>query len=181
VNYYVYWSIQDTPSNSINSQTVFLIIGTVCIILWVLIKKYHLSNDDYDKLILLWGSGFIAVFSILMFCLLQFVFLINSKNEVTEIINSPQARKLEGVISNFSRKVENKRFAKVTTESFTVDSLAFEYSDVLLGQFNSFSKTNNGIFKDGLPVRITYIKGNSPYRENDNWILKIEIHTKGYS
>ena len=58
--------------------------------------------------------------------------------------------------------------ATIVWESFAVDSVAFRYSDVLLGRFNHFSNTNNGVLKHNLLVKISYWKFN-------NEILKIEI------
>lgn len=58
--------------------------------------------------------------------------------------------------------------ATITWESFVIDSVEFRYNDILLERFNHFSKTKNGVFKNDLPVRITYAKPN-------NEILKIEI------
>ena len=144
-------------------------------IVWTLIKKYKKPTADYEKQILLWSIGFIFLFSVVMVCYLKFIYIDKSDEEIIKLLNSSQVEKVQGFISNFTRKVEHKKYGSVTTEDFNVDTIAFTYTDALLGRFNSFSKTYNGIFHNGLPVRITYIKGDNRYAENDNWILKIEI------
>ena len=106
-----------------------------------------------------------------MFLLLKINTTKDSK-EVTSLLNSDKVRIVEGFISDFNRSYRQARYATVTIESFRVDSVQFKYEDAALARFNSFAKTNNGIFRDGLPVRMSYIKGDSI---KGNWILKIEI------
>jgi hypothetical protein len=92
----------------------------------------------------------------------------NTSERIQKLLTSSQVTKVEGVISNFESIRPASRRGAVTIESFMVDSVEFSYEDAMLGRFNRFSKTNNGIFKNGLSVRITYGK-------EKNEILKIEI------
>jgi len=142
---------------------------------WFLVKKFKKSTQDFEKPILLWGSGIIGAFSIIVSIYLKFFTIDKTSEEVARILNSPNTQKIEGVISNFSRVTEQKRYGSVDTESFSVDSVNFSYSDALLGKFNSFGKTHNGVLYNGVSVRITYLKGNREYYDKDLQILKIEI------
>ncbi|OUL60562.1 hypothetical protein [Flavobacterium sp. AJR] len=103
-----------------------------------------------------------------MLIYLKFYTIDNSDERIRESLASEQVGKVEGVISNFNRTIEQKKLASITHESFKVDSVKFSYADYLLGRFNTYSNTNGNIIKDGLKVRITY-------RKIDNELLKIEI------
>jgi len=118
--------------------------------------------------------GFIAVFSIVMFLCTKYVYPDKSDEEAIRILNSPGVQRIQGLISNFTRSNRRNRYGSVTIESFDIDSVHFQYEDALLGRFSSFSKTNNGVFRNGLPVRISYIKSDTEY-DKSIWILKIEI------
>jgi hypothetical protein len=174
MQYYTYWSIADTPSHTTKSYLVFLVIAIAALIGWFLIKKYK-PTKDIEKTILLWSAGVIGVFSISAFICLKFFIPDNTDKEVAKILNSPNTQKVEGVISNFKRIRERKKYTTIETESFTVDSVLFGYDDVLMGRFNSFSKTRNGVLHNGVQVRITYFKPRDTRYNLYPEILKIEI------
>jgi hypothetical protein len=168
MKYYTYWSISDLPTNSIKSYEVFLWTTIICLIAWVIIKIYKKQNDDYEKAILLWTIGIVFFLSSTMFIYTSCCTKDDTAERIQKLLTSSQVTKVEGVISNFESVRPASRRGAVTIESFMVDSVEFSYEDAMLGRFNSFSKTNNGIFKNGLPVRITYGKEKKE-------ILKIEI------
>jgi hypothetical protein len=168
MKYYTYWSISDLPTNSIKSFEVFLWTSIICLIAWIIIKLYKKQNEDYEKAILLWTIGIVFFFSSAMFIYMIYYTKDDTSERIQKRLTSSQVTKVEGVISNFESVRPASRRGAVTIESFMVDSVEFSYEDAMLGRFNRFSKTNNGIFKNGLPVRITYEK-------EKNEILKIEI------
>jgi len=168
MKYYTYWSISDLPTNSIKSNEVFLWISIICLIAWGIIKFYKKRNEDYEKAILLWTTGIIFLFSSTMFIYMSYCTKDDTEERIQKLLTSSRVTKVEGVISNFESIRPASRRGAVIIESFVVDSVEFSYEDAMLGRFNSFSKTNNGIFKNGLPVRITYGKEKKE-------ILKIEI------
>lgn len=167
MKYYTYWSISELPTN-IRSFEVFFWIAIVSFILWVLIKKIKKKNEDYEKTILLWATGIFFSLSSIMFLYLKFFTKDNVEERIQKILKSSDVLVVEGLMSNFKSEQQAEKKRIITIESFAVDSVRFNYSDVLLGRFNHFSKTKNGVFKDELPVRITYAKSN-------NEILKVEI------
>lgn len=81
-----------------------------------------------------------------------------TKQRVEAILTSDNVAVVEGIMRNFKSERPISKRGIVTEESFIVDSVNFSYSDALLGRFNYFSKTNNGVFTNGLPVKITYDK-----------------------
>jgi hypothetical protein len=168
MTYETYWSILDTPAKSIRSYDVFLYITILSLITWILIKKFKKSDGNIEKLILLWFTGIMFSFSISAYTYLKMYDRDESYENSKRLLESSQVEKVEGFISDFKsvRPLSQRRM--VIIESFKVDSVRFKYSDALLGRFNTFSKTNNGIFHNGLPVRITYGK-------EKNEILKVEI------
>ncbi|KIQ24076.1 hypothetical protein RT99_03060 [Flavobacterium sp. MEB061] len=168
MNYHTYWSISDLPTNSIKSFEVFLWISIISLIIWIITKKYKKNNGDYEKSILLWLLGIVFSFSIVMFFYLKFWTIDYSEERIQKLLHSSYVSKVEGKISDFKSFEPVSRRGNVTVESFKVDSIEFQYEDALLGRFNRFTKTNNGVFKDGLNVRITFEKTNHN-------ILKVEI------
>jgi len=168
MNYHTYWSISDLPTNSIKSFEVFLWISIISLIIWIITKKYKKNNGDYEKSILLWLLGIVFSFSAVMFFYLKFWTIDYSEERIQKLLHSSYVSKVEGKISDFKSFKPVSRRGNVTVESFKVDSIDFQYEDALLGRFNRFTKTNNGVFKDGLNVRITFEK------KNHN-ILKVEI------
>lgn len=167
MNYYTYWSVSELPTN-IKSFQVFFWIAIVSFILWIIVKKYKKKNEDYEKLILLSMIGIIFTLSIVVFFYLKFFTKDTTEQRIQNGFNSQNVLVVEGLISDFKSERPLRQKGVVTIESFVVDSVKFEYSDVLLGRFNHFSKTRNVIFRDDLPVRISYAKQNHE-------ILKIEI------
>lgn len=168
MKYYTYWSLSDLPSNSIKSFEVCLWIAIICLILWGITKRFKKQDENYEKTILLWTMGIVFSSSTSMFVYLKFYTKDLTEERIQKMLTSTQVGIVEGEISNFSSVRPASRKGVVTIESFNVDSVYFSYEDAMLGRFNSFSKTSNGIFKNGLPVRITYGKEKKE-------ILKIEI------
>jgi hypothetical protein len=168
MKYYTYWSISDLPTNSIKSFEVFLWTSIICLIAWVIIKFYKKQKEDYEKAILLWTTGIVFFLSSAMFIYMSYCTKDDTEERIQKLLTSSRVAKVEGVISDFESIKPASRRGAVTIESFIVDSVEFSYEDAMLGRFNRFSKTNNGVFKNGLPVRITYGKEKKE-------ILKIEI------
>lgn len=167
MRYHTYWSVLDLPSKSIRSYDIFLFIIIFSLVGWFLIKKFKNSDGNIEKSILLWFTAILFTFSLTGFIYLKIYDKDISYENTRKLLESSQVAKVEGKITNFqSYSIASRR--GVTQESFTVDSIKFSYSDELLSQFNQFGKTNNGLLKNGLPVRITYGK-------DRHEILKIEI------
>ena len=171
MDYSTYWSILDTPSKSIQSNSVFLYIGFGAGLLWFLAKKFKKDKGDGEKTIILWATGAFAVLGLAGYVMLTFFYQDKSNEKTLEMLNSPTTSRVEGVISNFERTYRER---KEIIEKFSVNGIQFAYGDAALGKFNSFSQTNNNVIFDGQKVRITYSTG-SHYGDNYNSILKIEI------
>lgn len=150
-------------------------MGIAGLLGWFWVKKLKKTSQDFEKRILLWASGIIGLFSCIAAIYLKFYIIDKTSEEVNRILNSPNTKKVEGTITNFRHSIRQTRYGAVETESFNVDSVNFSYSDALIGKFNSFGKTRNGVLYNGVFVRITYLKGNDEY---DPQILKIEIGTE---
>lgn len=174
MDYVTYWSILDSPSHTIKSNSVCLVISVVAGLLWILIKKFKKEDGDGDKTILLWGTGAFTILALTFYIMLNFHYQDNSDSQTIKMLDSPTTPKVEGVVSNFQRTYRNARYGSETIESFTVDSIEFAYSDAELGKFNSFYRTNNNVIFNGQKVRVTYGSG-SPYGEKFNRILRLEI------
>ncbi|HPW97980.1 MAG TPA: hypothetical protein PK218_05415 [Flavobacterium sp.] len=167
MTYETYWSLLDTSAKSIRSYDVFLYIIVISFIAWLVTKKFKKSNGDIEKLILLWFAGIVFAISLSGFIYLKLYDNDESYENTRKFLESSQVERVEGIITNFnSGPIASRR--GVTQESFLVDSIYFYYSDELLGRFNQFGKTNNGVLKNGLQVRITY-------GGNRHQIYKIEI------
>ncbi|SHL62397.1 hypothetical protein [Flavobacterium chilense] len=167
MNYYTYWSISELPSNT-RSFDVFFWVAIGSLVFWILIKKFKRKNNDYEKLILLWTTGVVFSLSAVMFFYLKLYTTDTTEKRIQNLFNSPNVFVIEGKITDFKREEQVKKMATITWESFMVDSIQFRYNDVLLGRFNHFGETRNRVFKNDLPIRITYAKENHE-------ILKIEI------
>ncbi|WP_162127681.1 hypothetical protein [Flavobacterium phycosphaerae] len=174
MEYKKYWSIADLGTNSLKTDEVCLYIAIFFILAFILIKKFKKADDDYEKTILLWATGIIGVGAFLGFIYLKFFTIDYSDQRVQKLLNSNNVGRVEGVISNFKRFRPLSQKGVVTHESFVVDSVEFSYSDEVLGRFNRFSETNNGVFRNGLPVKITYGKVKHE-------ILMVEIGEGNYS
>jgi hypothetical protein len=158
MEYKKYWSIADLATNSLKSYEVCLYVAILFILIFVLVKKFKKSNQDFEKQILLLGTGIVGVGTMLGYIYLKFFTIDSTEYRIQKIINSKNVTVIEGVISKFESVRPLSKRGVVTQERFVVDSVEFSYSDELLGRFNRFSKTNNGVFRNGLPVRITYGK-----------------------
>jgi hypothetical protein len=174
MEYKTYWTILETPSNSIKSKTVCLVFAILAGFLWILIKKYHKSKATEDQKIILWGTGTFAIIGLTFYFLLTFFYLDNSESEILKMLDSPTTPKVEGLVSNFKREFRKTKYILQTTEKFTVENVHFEYNDVPIVRFNSFSKTYNNVIKNGQRIRVTYRK-DTFNDENFNFILRIEL------
>ena len=167
MKYETYWSILDSPALSIRSHDISLCLFIISTLSWILIRKFKKDKDNVEKTILLWFTGIIILISTSSFVYLKLYDKDSSYNNAVKLLESSKVRRVEGLISNFQRgRITSRR--GVEFESFRVDTIDFYYSNELLGKFNQFGNTKNSIFKNGLPVRITYGK-------EHNKILKIEI------
>jgi hypothetical protein len=174
MNYYTYWSILDSPSHTTKSNSICLVLALACAILWLLIKKYKKDNTEGDKIILLWATGLFSLLSLIFYITLTFFVKDTSDSQTLKMLDSPATPKVEGIVTNFQRNYRATRYGRETIESFTVDSVEFAYGDAAMGQFNSFSQTNNEIIFDGQKIRVTY-RTFSPYGDNFNSILRLEV------
>lgn len=166
-----YWSILDTPSNTIKSETVVLIIGLTAVLV-LLILAFNKKRKSLEKKI---GIGFSAVFAIISFAIyihLHFFYNDASTQKLEAMINA--SKKIEGNVYDFKMTNRSSKGNKELIETFKIDSVEFAYGNALLGQFNSFSEVDNQIIYNGSYLRITY--GNeSPYGGTYHSILKIEV------
>lgn len=167
MKYENYWSILETPSNSISPDSIFLILSIISLLAFFIILKF--KKVDNDKKFLLFLNGLFILLSLPAFIHLRFFVKNNTEQRITEFLNSTKVQKVEGKISNFKRNIAYPRSGKTTTESFEVDTVKFEYYDNALSEFNQFGGNNSKYLYDGLKVRIAYLKGNK------NEIQKIEI------
>ena len=174
MDYSTYWSVLDSPSKSIQSNSICLYIAIGFGLLWFLAKKFKKDKGDGDKTIVLWATGAFAVLGLAGYIMLTFFYQDKSNEKTLEMLNSPTTPRVEGVVSNFERTFRNAKYGGETIEKFMVDSVHFAYGDAALGKFGSFSQTNNQVIFDGQKVRVTYKTG-SPYGDNCNSILKLEI------
>ena len=174
MEYSTYWSILDSPSKTIQSNSICLYVAIGAGILWLIIKKFKKDNDDGDKAILVWATGIFSVLGIIGYISLTFFNLDKSNEKTLRMIDASTTPRIVGVVSNFERTYRNARYGRETIEKFTVDSIQFAYGDGPFGKFSSFSKTNNNVIFNGQKVRVTY-KDFSPYGEIYKSILKLEI------
>ncbi|MGN6399765.1 MAG: hypothetical protein ACTHMD_04890 [Flavisolibacter sp.] len=174
MNYSTYWSILDTPSKTLQSNTIFLCIAAGAALLWFLTKKFKKDSGGGDKAIILWMTSAFGVLGIAGYVTLTFFYPDKANQRTLEMLSAPTTPRVEGVVSNFQRTSRNAKYGSETIEKFSVDSVQFAYGDAALGKFNSFTQTNNNLIFDGQRVRITYKTG-SPYGNEYNSILRIEI------
>lgn len=174
MDYSTYWSILDTPSKNIQSNSVFLYIAICAGVLWYLAKKFKKDKGDGEKRIILWALGTFAFIGLAGYLSLTFLYKDNSREMTLEMLNSPLTPQVEGIVSNFEQTIRNAKYEDETIETFSVDSVQFAYGDAALGKFNSFSQTKSNVIFNGQRVRITYSIG-SNYGDNYNSILRLEI------
>jgi hypothetical protein len=158
MKYKKYWSIADLGTNSLKTYDVCLYAAVLFVILFILIKKFKKADQDYEKSIILWATGIIGFGALFAFVYLKFFAIDNTDQQIQKILQSDNVAIVEGTISEFESVRPLSQRGVVTHESFVVDSVKFSYSDELLGRFNRFTETNNGVFRNGLHVRITYGK-----------------------
>jgi signal transduction histidine kinase len=168
MKYYTFWSIFDAPTNSLKPATVLLVLSFLTIIIWMLVKKFKEDKKNLEKPLLLWSTGIIFFFLLTGFIDLRFFTVDDTNERLTKFLQSSRVAIVEGKISNMSRRIEQKKYGQIVSESFRVDSVEFSYDDNLLAQFNKFGKTNNKVFHNDLKVRITYLRA-------DLSIQKIEV------
>ena len=171
MKYSTYWSILDTPSQSLQSNLICLYFAIGAALLWLFIKKVKKESVGGDQAVLLWMTGAFSIIGFSAFVILSF-FVPDKSNEMTlEMLNSPNTPRVEGIVSNFERTF---RDGKETIERFKVEGVPFAYGDALFGKFNSFTQTYNDVIFNGQHVRITY-KFGSNYGDDYNSILKLEL------
>ena len=158
MEYKKYWSIADLGTNTLKTYEVFLYTAILFIILFILCKKFKKANQDYEKAIILWATGIIGFGALFGFVYLKFFTIDSTDQRILKTLKSNNVAVIEGIISEFESVKPLSKRGIVTQENFVVDSIDFSYSDEVLGRFNRFSETNNGVFRNGLPVRITYGK-----------------------
>lgn len=170
MEYYTYWSILDSPNNSIKPYSIFLIMLIISVITFLFVLKLKNSNDK--KLYL----GITCIFILLSFSAFTYLkFFIEDTTEkrLLENLNSRRMKKIDGEISDYKRQVIYARNGNTTFETFNVNSVNFKYFDNALYQFHHFGGNHSTTFHNGLKVKIIYLKG-----EKINEIQKIEIATK---
>ncbi|ESU21138.1 hypothetical protein FCR2A7T_07090 [Flavobacterium cauense R2A-7] len=166
--YYTYWSILDTPSNSTTSDSIFLILSFISLCALLSVLKF--KKKDFEKKLLIFLTGTFLTLSVPAYIYLKFFVNDNTEKRLTEFLKSNRVKKVEGKIYNFQRVIGNPRAGKTTYESFEVDSVKFWYYDNALYQFNHFGGNNSKTLYENLNVKITYVEGT-----NQNEIQKIEI------
>jgi hypothetical protein len=174
MDYSTYWSILDTPSKTIQSNSIFLYIGIGASVLWFLAMKFKRDKGDGERKIILWSTAVLTLLGVSGYVLLTFLYQDNSNQRTLEMLNSPTTPRVEGIVSNFQRTFRNAKLGNEIIEKFTVDSVEFAYGDAVLGKFNAFTETKNNVIFNGQRVRITY-SSVSPYGDNYHSILKLEI------
>lgn len=174
MHYTTYWSILDSPGQTIQSNIICLYVALGSGLLWFLIKRFKKDEAAGDKALLVWGTGIFAILGFVGFISFTFLNMDHSNELAKKILNDSNTPRVEGVVSDFEQTIRRSNSGGERIEKFTVDSVQFAYGDAALGQFSSFSETNNKIIFNGQKVRITYKEG-SPYCDDCNSILKIEV------
>ena len=169
-----YWSILETPSHAIKSNTIGLIIFLSGTILWTFVKKFKKDSGEGDRKLLLWASATFSIVGMFMYILTTFIYKDNSDKLLEEMLNSSKTAKAKGIVTNFHRTYRSDKAGRETTEYFMVDSIKFAYSDALLARFNSFGRTYNNVISNGQYVRITFTP-DTAHKVEYHTILKIEI------
>ncbi|MFM2229164.1 MAG: hypothetical protein RL607_422 [Bacteroidota bacterium] len=177
MNYSTYWSVLDTPSKSIESNTICLWVAIVAAILWLITKKNTINKTVEDRLIILWVTSTFTVIGVLGYVSLTFFYPDKTYEKTVKFLNSKSTPRVEGVVSNFKKTFRKTKYGGETIEIFSVDSINFAYSDALIGKFNSFTKTYNNVIYNGRKVRITY-RSDEIFCEDCKSILKLEINSK---
>ena len=101
MEYSTYWSILDTPSKSIQSNSICLFIAIGAGLLWFLIKLFKKENGDGEKKMILWATGLFAVLGIAGYVSLTFFNLDNSNEQAIEMLNSNKTPRVAIPINDF--------------------------------------------------------------------------------
>ena len=109
MKYSTYWSILDSPSHTIKSNIICLIITLFFGLIWLLTKKFKNDKGDGDKTILLWGIGVFVVLGLIFYFLLTYVYKDTSEVQILKMLDSKTTPRVEGVISNFQRNYRNRK------------------------------------------------------------------------
>lgn len=169
MEYYTYWSIHDSPSST-SSSFVFLTIFIISLFVFLSILKF--KQKDFEKKFYLSLVSLFLILSFFGYVYLEFFVndAVQNEKRLETILKSNQIKIVEGKISNYERSIVYARNGKDTNERFTVDSVRFQYIDNALYEFNHFGGNHSKIFRDGLKVKITYLKG-----DKLNEVKKVEI------
>jgi len=132
MKYETYWSLFDTPSNSISSDIVLFIALLISIFVFLIILKFKKSN--FEKKFYLFIVGIFILITLPMYIHTRFFAKDDSQQRLIEFINSSERKVVEGKISNFTRGHKGK----TSFESFDVDSIHFEYYDNAISEFSHF-------------------------------------------
>ena len=81
-----YWSILDTPSHTIKSSTIGLIIFVLGTLLWILAKKIKKDSGDGDRKIVLFGTALFSILGLFMYVLTAFIYVDNTDKEIAEML-----------------------------------------------------------------------------------------------
>lgn len=167
--YYNYWSIVETPTETLNLELITLTVGLLLMIFSLVIFKYKTKIKFDDKIAIGWVSLIVGI----LFTSLSaynYIYPTASKDSLLELKERNLTSIVEGEITNFKTEYHNNKGDIRSIESFKVDSISFSYNDFPLNEFNNFCKThkNGGILENGQQIRVTYIKEN--YR-----MVKIEL------
>lgn len=79
MEYYTYWSLLETPSNSIKPYSIFLILLIISIITFIWLLKFQ-KNDNDDKKLYLILTGLFTGLSLFGSIYLKF-FTVDNTNE----------------------------------------------------------------------------------------------------
>lgn len=161
------YSINEDPFSLFDALVVpvtvaFILIGGTIGILWDRYKKKEYKN-------MLFGMAFILFILFQLKFFVSIAFIENQqKNRLTEILNSLNAKEVEGEIKEFIARNSLKKIQ----ESFVVDGIKFTYSRAL--NTGAYVRKNDHL-EEGQYVRIFYV-----YDKNwdMNLILKLEIKNK---
>lgn len=170
MNYYTYWTVAETASQTIKSETIILIIGLVCLVLSFYFFKFKKNINDDTTPIIKWSTFIFGIFLILLYIYSITRTTPIDRNEILILKDKNLISVVEGKVIDFKIEYQNTRGGQRTIESFVVDKIHFSYNDYPANEFNNFSKTrkNGGLITNGIQVRITYITEN-------NRIVKIEL------
>ena len=92
--------------------------------------KFRKTNEPVgEKRLIEWSTILLSLLSLIGWIYFRFFFKDDTEEKLLQFLESPKVSMVEGHISNFTRTVEQKKYATVTFESFKVDSLKFTYDE----------------------------------------------------